>query len=105
MPLHENPIPTPVRGGTPSLLENQSCGTALAEGGGPPSDSVRVPLQRLRRGCCCQAWASSSMAYHRSRSRGVGARTIRLRKSFTPSAIVPETSLSLSRPSSTPRNS
>ena len=31
-----------------------------------------------------QPWARSSMAYHRSRSRGVGARIIRRRKSLTP---------------------
>ena len=36
-------------GGTPSLLENQSCRTAFAEGGGPPSDGMGIPFQCLRR--------------------------------------------------------
>ena len=36
-------------GGTPSLLENQSCRTALAEGGGPPSDGMGIPFQCVRR--------------------------------------------------------
>ena len=31
-----------------------------------------------------QPWAKSSMAYHRSRSRGVGASIIRRHKSLTP---------------------
>ena len=46
------PLHTPVRGEPPGLLENQGCGSALAEGGRPSSNGVRVPFQCFCRRRC-----------------------------------------------------
>ena len=43
------------QGGTPGLLENQGGRTALAKGGGPSSNGVRIPPQGLRRTRSCPA--------------------------------------------------
>ena len=37
----------PLSGGPPGLLENQGGRSTLAEGGGPSSNGVRIPVPRL----------------------------------------------------------
>ena len=74
--------------GTTGLLEYQECGTALAEGRRPPELVEGVRRREGSRSsdsavaAAVESWASSSMAYHRSRSLGVGARIIRRRKAL-----------------------
>ena len=85
MPLPENPIHTPVSlsGGEPPV-----CSKIKAEG--PPSrkaDAHRPMVWGSRSKASAtaepvQPWASNRRAYHLSRSRGVGDRIIRRRKSL-----------------------
>ena len=55
---------------------------------GPPSPKAAAHLPMVwgsrSSAAAVQPWVSSKMAYHRSRSRGVGARIIRRRRSLTP---------------------
>ena len=75
----------PLSGGEPPV-----CSNIRAAGPPSPKADAHRPMvcgSRSRASAVAaavQPWASSSMAYQRSRSRGVGARIIRLRKSFTP---------------------
>ena len=70
------------RGGIPRTARNQGCRTAFAEGGGPSANGVGVPFQGLGHRRTRPALGSSNRAYHPSRSRGVGDRIIRRRKSL-----------------------
>ena len=85
MPLHENPIHTPVsqgRGGTPV------CSNIKAVGPPSPKADAHRPMVCGSRSsasavaAAVQPCASSKMAYQRSRSLGVGARIIRRRKAL-----------------------
>ena len=74
------------RGGTPSLLKDQTLGPALAKVVQPVSDGMRLSLSKAsatRVGD--HPWANNHSPCHRSRSRGVGARYILSRKSPTSS--------------------
>ena len=71
----------PCQGGTPALLEYQCLGSSCARAA---AHRLMVCGSRSKASAVAAAvhpWASSSMAYHLSRSRGVGARIIRRRKS------------------------
>ena len=71
-------------GGTTALLEYQGRRPSPTEGRRPTPDSVWVPLQRRRRRRCRQALSQQQDGVPPPRSRGVGARIIRRRKSLTP---------------------
>ena len=70
--------------------EPPDCSNIKASGPPPPKAAAHRPMVWKSRSSALavsdavQPWASSNMAYHRSRSRGVGARIIRRRKSLTP---------------------
>ena len=82
-PLSNPPAaPRRGRGGTPGLLEYQGCGPSLAEGGGPSANGVGVPFQCPGYRRTRPSLGQQQQAYHRSRSRDVGDRIIRRRKSL-----------------------
>ena len=70
------------RAGGPGLLEYQGCRPTLAEGHRPSPNGVGSRSNASAVADDVLPWASSKMAYHRSRSRGVGAQIIRRRRSL-----------------------
>ena len=84
MSHRKNPLHTLVRGGTPVCSKINALGPPS-----PKADAHRPMVCGSRSNISAVAaavhpWASKRMAYHRSLSRGVGARITRRCMSFTP---------------------